>query len=406
MNPTAQRKTLVAVTWINATDGIITTIFPPFLQEQGYPVAIIGVVVSIFGILSLVSRLPAGLLYRPRRVKKMLYLSLALLSVSTALSPAFSDAASLAALRAAQGLSFGVASTLNLALLMDTFAAQGSRARVMAIFSALSAAGYAIGHFASGILVDNLGYEAAFRVAALSPLLAAALSSDVEHAPIPGPTHDPPAQRASSFARLGTRLAYARSPAILAISLMAFSLYFLHYLLSTFFPLYGLGVGLSLSTIGFLKGLNSIFGTITRPISGEAIRFAGYGLLSGAGLVALVALTAAVPSFDTVLVLAALFMMLGVVRGVVSVSNTIGLAEEVGTDREKRGVAAGVFNTAKDLGSFVGPALGGLVAQYVGVDRMFRLAPLGILALYLAFAIGRRVARTASAGDGARHLSS
>lgn len=382
MRLTAQHKTLMAVVWINATEGLVNSIFSPFLEGQGHSLSMIGFVVSVSGITSLLSRLPAGLLYRPWTTKYILRASLVSLGLSVFLFPMVSDVWLLSGLRAIQGLSFGVAATLNLALLMETTSPGRSRARIMAIFSALSAAGFSIGNFSSGLLVDNFGYQVAFGAVTFFAMLGALSAAGIPRDPASRQTDLTSSQRAQRQTTLRSKLAYARSPGIMIISLMAFSLYALYSAFGAFFPLYGLKVGLNMSSIGFLRGVNALCGTITRPISGEATRFAGHDLVSSVGLVASALLIAAVPSFDSIVALTLLLVVSGVARGMASVSNTVGLAEETGADAENRGIASGIFNTAKDLGNFAGPLLGGIVASYVGVETMLRVVPVALLAVY------------------------
>src|SRR5256885_1881255 len=53
-----------------AAEGFITVVLPPYLQSQGVPLDYIGALVSALALASLFSRLPAGLLYRPRRANR------------------------------------------------------------------------------------------------------------------------------------------------------------------------------------------------------------------------------------------------------------------------------------------------------------------------------------------------
>src|SRR5215212_7689112 len=57
----------LAVVLINAGDGVANTLVPLYLDARGYAVEAIGLIVAIYGITSLLSRLPSGMLYRRRR---------------------------------------------------------------------------------------------------------------------------------------------------------------------------------------------------------------------------------------------------------------------------------------------------------------------------------------------------
>lgn len=377
-------KTYLAITLINAGDGIISTILPPFLEDSGQDVASIGFIVSTFAVLSLVSRMPAGLAYKPRYASAMMRLSLAIFALSLPFYSLTRDATSITLARAVGGFSFGAATTLNMAVFMDHLTSASNRARAMAFYTAAMSAGFAIGNSVGGWFVDSLGYDWAFRLAAVSPVLAAVFSVNAD-----GQERNvaaDPTKRSGWVGEMRSALRYVWSGPILIIALLAFSLNANHHLMSTFFPLYATSIGFSLTSIGLLRGIHSVFGTVTRPLSGEATRVASHDLLANGGLAFLALLVALIPSFRSMAAFIPLFIVLGTARGIVMVSNTISLAAESGDDPRKRGVASGIFNTAKDLGSVFGPIFGGTLAGYMGIENMLRIGPFSLVLVYfLAF---------------------
>ncbi|MBI4320817.1 MAG: MFS transporter [Chloroflexi bacterium] len=387
MKFSAQHKTLVALTLINAGDGVINTMFSPFLKGLGLPVSSIGLVVAVFAFASLLSRLPAGLVHGPSRTKPLMYISLAILCASTVLYTLTYDAVLLTLFRIVHGISFGVASTLNMAIFMDTLSTTRNRTRAMAFFSALMAGGFSSGHAASGFLIDSLGYGPTFIIAGLISATGALFTSDPQRESVAAATRHAAQANASLAAGTRSKLAYALSPRMLVISLMAFSLNLVQHVSNTFFPLYALGVGLSLSSVGFLRSLQAASGLITRPFSGEATRFARYDVMSSGGLAAVCISIALLPSFDSMGAFVPLFALLGTARGVVMVANTIAIVEDVGSDANKRGIASGVFNMARDLGGVAGPVIGGMVASIIGVEGALRFTPIAFLGLFLVLHI-------------------
>ncbi|MCL5958326.1 MAG: MFS transporter [Chloroflexi bacterium] len=248
-------KTYISIALINAGDGAVGTILPSLLKESGFGVSSIGFIVSVFAVLSLVSRIPAGLAYKPKNASTVMRLCLGVFALSLPFYAVVSDATSLTLLRAVGGLAFGAATTLNMAVLMDALSSASSRARAMAFYSAFMSAGFAIGNSTSGWLADTLGYDWAFRLAAVLPLVAAVFSVNV--------SDDKIAENGSSAGNelvdgVWSRLRDALSGPVLIIALLAFSLNALHYLMNTFFPLFALGIGLSLTSVGLLRALHSI----------------------------------------------------------------------------------------------------------------------------------------------------
>ena len=72
------------------------------------------------------------------------------------------------------------------------------------------------------------------------------------------------------------------TPLLLFATLVAFYINFLDDGFGTFFPLFGLGIGLTLTTIGNLNGIKSAVGVIIRIFSGRFFRLVNYRWLNHA----------------------------------------------------------------------------------------------------------------------------
>ncbi|MBI2955593.1 MAG: MFS transporter [Chloroflexi bacterium] len=394
-------RTYLMIALISAGEGTASSILPPYLQDTGHPTAGIGMIVAIATVFSLISRMPAGLMYKPSTQKMMIRVALCVFAVSVALLPLAADALSLALLRAITGLSLGAATTLNLAALMHLISSSSSgQARGMAFYTAAMSAGFAVGNSLGGWLVDSYGYSWAFRLSTVTPFIAMIIASNV-------PLDEPSAARrphdgSGWIGRTRSRLRYLLDARILLIALLCFSLNVVQQQAYTFFPIFATSVGLSLTSIGLLRGIHSVFGAVTRPLSGEVTRIASTDLLANGGFALVVLTIVAIPSFNSMAVFVPLFILLGTSRGIVMVSNAIGLMSGVGNDPEKRGTASGLFNMAFDLGSVFGPISGGLLASLVGIETMFRVGPLMVAAVYFGvlITVTRRQARRREAEAG------
>jgi predicted MFS family arabinose efflux permease len=60
------------------------------------------------------------------------------------------------------------------------------------------------------------------------------------------------------------------------------------------------------------------------------------------------------------------------------------------------GLASGVYNSGLDLGTIIGPALGGLIASAVGIGPMFQIVAVLSLLAWLAVALSGPATREAS----------
>jgi len=114
--------------------------------------------------------------------------------------------------------------------------------------------------------------------------------------------------------------------------------------------------------------------------------------ISRVGLPLQAALMTLVPFFQELAPLLVIFILVGFLRAVAIVANTISMVEDVDTTRVSRGVASGIYSASGDVGNIVGPAAGGLIASLAGIARLFFVAPALIAALFLLalWGCGRR----------------
>jgi MFS family permease len=439
-------STYVTIVGLNATEGLIGGIVAPFLADQGYLPAAIGVLVAVEGVVSLLSRLPSGLLYRGRRATGLLRGALAALILVSAVFPFATAPLAFGLARAVQGVAFGLGTTVNFAAFMDLLPArqegEGTALRGVGVYLAFVSAGFVIGNFLSGFAVDWLGYQSAFWLAGLFSLVVlplavapprraappgthpapvaaspAAAAGPPDRAPAAAPIVPPatasaapvtlpmpvtasptvppaalggapaaarPLPRPPAPGRLSRAAALYLEPDVLAMVLLAFIMLVLYTLVGTFFPLYALGVGLALSQVGIVRGLQSLSNTVTRPFTGELSRRLGYRRVGHVGLLVTVLLTSALPLFPHFETYLVVFLLLGLVRGAVMVSNSM-MAVDLAAQRSlNRGMVSGLLNAGQDLGSIAGPIVGGLVAGPFGVAAALHALPLAVYAVYLA----------------------
>lgn len=368
----------LAVVLLNAGDGIAGTLVPLYLDQRGYAVELIGVLVALYAVAGLVSRLPSGVIYRPRRAAPLMYVALALQVVATALYPVPADAFLLGAVRVVHGFAVGMATTVNMATFMDSLATDGHRHRHLAGYASALAVGYTIGGLAGGLLGYWLDYAGAFVCAAGFPLLAACcVTSPPERVTAAEPSQAP----ASVAARLARLMAAIAHPQVALVSLVSFFLAVLHAFAQTFVPLYAANVGLNLAEIGVLRAAHSATNALARPFCGELTSRFGYQRVTVVGLAVLAAVLALTPWQTGLLGLTALFVGVGLCRAAVLVANTVSVAD-VEEGAVSRGVAVAVYNAARDLGVIVGPVAGGFLAGALGLRAFFWVGPPLVLALY------------------------
>lgn len=386
----------LAVVLINSGDGIANTLVPLYLDVRGYPVEVIGIIVAVYGITSLLSRLPSGLVYRRRRARRLMYASLALQALGTALYAVPGPALWMGAVRAFQGFAVGMSTTVNMALFLDMLEPGGNRHRHLAAYASALSFGYTIGGLGGGLLGYWLDYGPSFLCAAAFPLLAALCVTSPPRRSETDPEGARAARAAQALPR-GERLRAVWTallhPEVALVSLVAFFLGVFHFMGQTFVPLYAQNIGLNLAEIGFLRSSHSLTNSLARPFCGELTRWMGYQRVAMIGMVVLTVALGFTPFQNSLLGLTVIFIFVGLARAAVLVANTVSVAD-VKESTVSRGVAVGIYNAARDLGSVVGPALGGYIAAVVGLSAFFLVGPPLVLVIYAALiAITSRAAR-------------
>jgi MFS family permease len=364
-------RPFLTVVLINTGDGMIGTLVPLYLDYRGLPVNLIGVLVAVGGVLSLVSRLPSGLLYRRRRAKWLMYVAILLQAASATLFAFPAEPAMLGVFRGLQGFAFGMSSTVNMALFLDCLPPGGNRHRHLAAYASALSLGFTFGGLGGGLLGDWLGYGPTFLCACAVSLLAIPCVTTPPRGGESPALAGPPLAGMDRVRTIGTGL---RHPQVLAVSLVSFFLQVIHHMGQVFVPLYAVSVGLSLSAIGILRSMHSLVNTLARPFGGEITRRFGYNRVAVWGMALVTGLLMLTPFTESLFGLLALFTGIGLGRAAVLVANTVSMAD-IQESRLPRGVVVAVYSAARDLGSIVGPAAGGLLAGAVGLRGFFWVGP-------------------------------
>jgi MFS family permease len=365
---------------LNLADGMISTIASAYAGSLGYSLADIGLIVSLYSIASLVSRLPSAHLADGRRADAWLYAACALNAATFAVYPFATAPAPLWIVRILHGLTFGTATTLNLACFLAV-CTPSNRTTATALFTASWSGGYSIGNFVSGVMADNFGFTPTFLVAAVCPLLAIVAQPRLRPAPLPS----------SGEARSMPTWRVLFHPEVRGVPVLAFSIYFHNSLLATLFPLYVLAIGQTLSVAGSARALQSLTNTLVRPLSGPLMRRVGPLELGAAG-VALTALAIVVIPFSvSPFVLLALFVAVGAGRAVGVVANATGTLDLAERGILKRGTASALMTAGGDSGSVVAPLLAGATAAAINLGPTLQVLAVGMAVVGVAVLLsGRR----------------
>ena len=172
----------------------------------------------------------------------------------------------------------------------------------------------------------------------------------------------------------------------------------------TFFPIYGLRIGLTLSQIGVLTGIHGVAASLVRFLSGAVFRWLSYERALPAMVALSGACVAAIGGGRALALLAVAWAGLGLARGLLRVASAALVMDESDGDDARGGAASSVYLAGLDLGKILGPLVGGLGARTIGVGQMFLVAGAAFpLVYFLLAAIASRERAAARATSTPTH---
>jgi predicted MFS family arabinose efflux permease len=169
-------------------------------------------------------------------------------------------------------------------------------------------------------------------------------------------------------------------PDVLAGALIAFTIPFVGQTVDAFFPIRALGMGLTLTQIGLLRGWGSIVTTMVRPLAPYSFRLARLRTINAANVLVAASVLLVLPHLTAFPALAGLFFGIGLARGVSRVTGSTLISRR----GRHTGLASGVFNAGLDLGGIVGPMLGGVIAARTGIPAMFPILGVVLIVFYFS----------------------
>jgi MFS family permease len=363
----AQFLSIAFLYWVAAM--IFVPILPVYVKTKTDDLALVGMVLSTFGLVSLFIRLPFGIVsdWLGRR-KPFILAGLCLLVLGALIMAGANGIWGLAAGRAVTGIAAGV--WVLLAVAFSSLFPSEDAVRAIAMLAGVSSAGRMIGSMSAGFLADLGGYSLPFFVSAAAAVLAFMLylpARETHHEPL----------------RLSFRGAYnlmTRREVVLPALLNMVSQYAVWASTFSFIPILAQEFGASnvmLSTLMSmtiaLQGLGSfLVSRIVRRFGGRRLVYLSYVLSACALLIAAFA--------DT---LPAIFFaqFLTGLSGGIDYPTLMGMSIEYVGESE-RSTAMGLHQSIVAISMFLAPYLSGLLADMIGIQPM-----LGVTALF-CFSLG------------------
>ena len=374
---------------VTTAEGTLGLLYAPYLDRYGYAVPAIGTLSALLAIFRLVSRVPSGSSYRADRAKRQLVFWLIVFSVATSgFAMSAGSVVLIAALTMLHGYAFGALGTYNLAVTIDLTGGKRAGA-TMGWYTAALSTGYAVGAFLGGAAADRIGIEPSLALIGAIPAVSAFLVLSIPAVPAA-----PNAAQRSPGLR-GLIAAHWRvDPRVWLAFLIVLYINVLSDSVDTFFPLFGLGIGLPLAASGALKGIKSGAATFIRFVSGGLFRYVDHRTVNFWSVLVFGATTIALSAVSSFAAFFALFLFAGLARGLLRVTSAASIAE-LRAEGHDVGIASGVYNMGLDIGAIDGPAAGGFVGDLVGLGPMFQLVGAAGLVGYFAVALATPQGRSA-----------
>lgn len=379
-------KLNVIVFLLSVTEAGVQLLMPVFLKNVNVPVGSVGYLISLLAVGRLISRGPGAYLYGIRVRAAALAVAVLLTSASSIVFVLLPPVILAGALLLIHGISYGLATTMLLALCMEIIRDSREMAGMMGWYTAFTSAGNFLGSFLSGYIADRFGLPASFAVMSVFAGIAVLVVTSV-YWPAPVLSREQGVEKRGPMRRMDCMgamrsavkaLAGMPLPVYLAI-ILAFYINFLNQLTNAFYPLWAIQCGLTLTLVGLLKSVNAGTGTLVRLFLGLILSKVNYRVINNFCLVFL-CLSTSLMSFVTFLpALLGIFITVGATRGVIRATSATYAAESTPPNTRMKGMASGIYSAGLDIGNILGPMVGGIVVSLVGLGSVFWVLPVFLL---------------------------
>lgn len=339
-----------------------------YAQSLGAPLSLVGLVVGMYGAIQLVIRVPLGFASdrlgqrKPFILFGMVACGLGCLGLAFSPSPWF-----LVLSRAVLGL--GAATWVAFSVLFASYFPLNRTAQAMSLISFCNGAAEALAGLGGGYLSQASGPRATFfagTVIALVGLLVMLSIPDITQ-PKAAPKTSQPRVEQVSVARL---VSIAKNPVLIFASGIALLSYLAMFTTTfTFIPIFARNLGASDADLGLLQTATLVAYTLATLAGASVAERVGERWLVVCGMALAGVATVLTPLAGGLVPLALTQVVAALGRGV-CIPSMMSLAIRPLPSQE-RASGMGVFQAIYSIGMFVGPPLGGVIADSIGLSAVF-----------------------------------
>lgn len=356
-------------------DATLYTVLPTHPADAGIALASVGIILSVNRLIRLVTNAPAGWLYDRARDRRVLFLaSLALGVLSTAIYALGVGLEPLFMARLMWGLAWSGIWVGGNAIVLE-MAPERERGRWVGIYQVWFFFGGALGAFLGGVLTDALGYQSALLIGAVISAIGAILAA------LGLATHHHLSDRRTAIQTNVLPARFRLAPDFRAVSpatWAAIAAHGVNRLAASGVVTSTLGlliqnlrgdlIGVASITGGLLAG-RTFISLASAPIAGAWSDRIGsrWGLLAISAVIGAAGMAVfAIPNMVAVLIGA----LLGAIASGGIQSLATALVGDLSADK-RQGRNLGVFHTAGDLGSAIGPLAAFALLPITGLSAVF-----------------------------------
>jgi DHA1 family tetracycline resistance protein-like MFS transporter len=352
----------------DAAIGIFRPTISLYARSLGASLTMIGALGGIEGLTRILFAVPIGMLSDTKGRRGVMSAGLLLFAASYFLYTIAPGPHFLFPIRVMTGLSVASTFFIGIAYVSD-IVDQRDRGLVIGLYTTCMGLGFAVGSAIGGLVAEDYGFGACYRVAAVIALLGFAI---LHLGPADKSTRQRKAGSGTSQPLVAKLALLVKEPNILAASLgnMLISVV-LEGAIFNFYPLYAASLSVSEAAIGSMFSVRALMSTSSRlPAGALTARLPSRHLM----VVALVLAMTMVLSISFITAPAVLGIVLageGIAFGMFLASGHTFVAEH--STESNRGTATGIYSTAGSMGVALGPFALGPVADLWGLGTVFWL---------------------------------
>lgn len=376
------------ITVVTTAKAMLGPLVPLYAVHLGATPALVGVLISAAFWLPMVLALVVGARIDQVGPRAWLIWGTVTLGLAPVLVAVLADLVALAIAQVLIGLA-----QLGIVLASQTFVAMlgegRDRMKYYSWYSSFQSGGQLIGPVLVGVVIDRVGFGAAFVLAGAIPMLSLLATvpalrgvgrgapSDVGTAGLHLRRY--PGEAKGLLANVGVQLAM----------LMSFSVIFAMTFQATFLPIYLDGLSFSATAIGVLFSVRALASMVVRPFMLRIIDWHGNRSRTMLSMTVVIALSvAAIGFFEMYGALLVFVVFTGLGSGVSQPLSLVAVADH--TAPARRGFSIGLRLTGNRVAQVASPILLGFLVEASGFRVTFVVA--GAVLLLTAVAIARRAA--------------